>query len=85
MSASDESPAFPRPVLHVQRAGGPAVAGGPLATDGSDPALPVGLLIYRAGSPEEAERLAAGDPRVAAGRFRAVVLPWMVPLGRLPE
>lgn len=39
-----------------------------------------GLSILRVGA-DEALRLKEQDPAVVAGRFRVVVLPWMVPAG----
>jgi uncharacterized protein YciI len=72
-------------VFQVQRPGGPALAGGPvmpLGEGGADGA-PIGMIVLRGGTREEAEQLAAADPGVAAGHFRAVVVRWMVPKGQL--
>ena len=74
-------------VFEVQRPGGPAVAGGPLLQlpgKERDAAAPLGMLIYRANSASEAERLAEQDPGVKAGRFRYTVHSWLVPQGQLP-
>ncbi len=45
----------------------------------------VGMTLLRAGSLEEAERLARADPAVEAGRLAAEVFAWYVPAGRIPE
>lgn len=67
--------------LRLQRSG-QAVAGGGF---GGDADGAVGMTLLRAESREEAERLAASDPAVEAGRFSAAVYTWYVPAGRLPE
>jgi hypothetical protein len=75
-------------VFEVQKPGGPAVAGGPLLRlpgQAPDPEAPLGMLIYRVGSAEEAERLAQQDPGVRAGRFRYTLHSWLVPQGQLPH
>ena len=41
-----------------------------------------GLSILTVGV-EEAQALAEADPAVKAGKFRVIVLPWMVPAGAL--
>src|SRR5271165_1249785 len=41
-----------------------------------------GLSILNV-APEEALRLKGQDPAVQAGRFRVVVMPWMVPAGAM--
>jgi uncharacterized protein YciI len=51
------------------------LAAGPLDDDSFR-----GLSILRV-EPAEALRLAKEDPSVIAGRFRVVVMPWMVPAG----
>lgn len=45
----------------------------------------IGLTLLRVDSLEEAERLAASDPAVEAGRLSAVVSAWYVPARRIPE
>lgn len=55
------------------------VAAGPLRDPG---AYYRGLCIMTVGV-EEARTLAEADPAVRAGKFRAIVLPWMVPGGAL--
>ncbi len=74
-------------VWRIQQPGGPAIAGGPVVSEGvaaGSEAPPVGMSILRCKSQAEAERVAASDPGVAAGRFRAIVYRWLVPAGRLP-
>lgn len=58
---------------------GHLVAAGPLRDPGS---YYRGLSILSVGA-DEARALAETDPAVRAGRFRVVVLPWMVPAGAL--
>jgi len=72
-------------VIHAQQPGGPALAGGPVMPlgEGGTDGAPVGLMILRGGTQEEAEQLAAADPGVVAGHVRAVVVRWMVPKGQL--
>lgn len=41
-----------------------------------------GLSIYSVGV-DEARALADADPAVRAGRFRVILLPWMVPAGAM--
>ena len=67
--------------LRLQQSG-QAIAGGGFrwATDDI-----LGMTLLRAGSIEEARRLAEEDPAVTAGRFAAVVYEWYVPAGTLPE
>ena len=75
-------------VAHVwnsQHGDGPAVAGGPLLPDSAELDLPKGLSILRAESLAEARHLAAIDPAVVTGYFRAVVVPWLVAPGRFPR
>jgi hypothetical protein len=71
-------------IWRSQQPGGPALAGGPvfpLAPGASGDVPPLGMMILRGGSQEEAERVAAADPGVVAGRFRVVVYRWLVPKG----
>ena len=75
-------------VAHVwnsQHGDGPAVAGGPLFPDSVELDLPKGMSILRAESLAEAHHLAAIDPAVVTGHFRAVVVPWLVAPGRFPR
>lgn len=59
---------------------GAAIAIGPVL-GGSEPADLVALSVLRAQTAGEAERIAADDPAVKAGRFRVVVRPWLLPAG----
>lgn len=59
---------------------GAALAAGPVL-GGAEPADLVALTVVRAQTAGEAERIAAEDPAVKAGRFRAVVRPWLLPAG----
>lgn len=68
-------------VWRVQGPGGPAIAGGPLTGDSDD--LPLGLVVYRTKTLDDAEKLAAEDPAVKCGRLRAVVVPWLVRPGTI--
>jgi uncharacterized protein len=56
---------------------GHLLAAGPLADDQFR-----GLSILSVGS-DEALRLKEEDPAVKAGRFRVVIMPWMVPAGAM--
>jgi uncharacterized protein YciI len=44
-----------------------------------------GIFVFQAASLDEAKALAASDPAVKAGRLVAVVYPWWVEKGALPE
>lgn len=59
---------------------GAAIAAGPVL-GGAEPADLVSLSVLRAQTAGEAERIAAEDPAVKAGRFRVVVRPWLLPRG----
>jgi uncharacterized protein YciI len=75
-------------VAHVwnsQHGDGPAVAGGPLLAGLANVDLPKGMSILRAESLAEAQHLAAIDPAVVMGHFRAIVVPWLVAPGRFPS
>jgi uncharacterized protein YciI len=65
---------------HLAEAGKLLVAG-PF-DDQPDPRLR-GLELFRAGSIEEAKRLAGEDPAVKAGRLEAVVMTWYTEKGAL--
>jgi uncharacterized protein len=56
------------------RASGHVVTNGPV-TDQADPALR-GVAFYRAGSLEEARKLAEADPAVLAGRLTVDIMTW---------
>lgn len=43
-----------------------------------------GISIYRAGSIEEARRLAESDPAVKIGRLAVELMTWVTPKGELP-
>ncbi|HXM35992.1 MAG TPA: YciI family protein, partial [Pyrinomonadaceae bacterium] len=43
-----------------------------------------GIFVFRVGSLEEAQTLAATDPAVKAGRLVVDLHPWQVPQGILP-
>ena len=43
-----------------------------------------GILLFRTGTLEAAQALAASDPAVAAGRLIVDIHPWFVPAGVLP-
>ncbi len=58
---------------------GAGVAATPAAADG-----PIGMTLLRVRDLAAAERIAAQDPAVAAGRLIATVREWTVPAGRLP-
>jgi uncharacterized protein YciI len=60
---------------------GKLLVAGPL-DDQPDPRLR-GLELFRAGSLEEAKRLAEEDPAVKAGRLEAVVMTWYTEKGAL--
>ena len=59
---------------------GSLVIAGPF-TDGGDLR---GVFLFKTGTLEEAEALAAGDPAVKAGRLIVDIHSWMVPAGILP-
>ena len=70
---------------HIQyqlrlKADGKSLAAGPVDS-GRDGLL--GITILRAASPEEARKLAEGDPGVQSGRMAVKVYPWNVPAGQL--
>jgi uncharacterized protein YciI len=71
-------------VWNSQHGDGPAVAGGPLRSDPDELDLPKGMSVLRAASLPQARHLAAIDPAVVTGHFRAVVVPWLVAPGRFP-
>jgi hypothetical protein len=66
--------------LRLQARGVAVAAGGFGAGEGTEAA---GLTLLRAGSLEEARRIAEGDPAVAAGNLLARVREWWVPGGSL--
>lgn len=69
--------------LRLQR-DGLALAAGPLVP-GTEPGDGlVGLTLLRAKDLATAQRIAAEDPAVKAGRLKATVREWRVPAGRLP-
>lgn len=69
--------------LRLQR-DGLALAAGPLVPGtAADDGL-VGLTLLRVKDLATAERIAAEDPAVKAGRLRATVREWRVPAGQLP-
>ena len=43
-----------------------------------------GICVYKAGSVEEARKLAEDDPMVKSGRLKVEVHPWLVQKGILP-
>jgi uncharacterized protein YciI len=43
-----------------------------------------GVFVFRTGSLQEAQALAAADPSVQAGRLALDIHPWMVPADSLP-
>lgn len=69
--------------LRLQR-DGVAVVAGPMVPglDAADQV--VGMTLLRAADLAAAERIAAADPAVQAGRLKAKVREWRVPAGRLP-
>jgi uncharacterized protein YciI len=72
---------------HIQyqlraQADGRSIVAGPFAPAAGDRL--VGMTVVRADSAAAAERWAAADPAVQAGRFRATVRAWTTPAGRLP-
>jgi uncharacterized protein YciI len=72
---------------HIQyqlrlQAEGRAIASGGFAPLEGDAVI--GMTILRAGSREEAVRIAEADPAVVAGRLVARVREWWVPTERLP-
>lgn len=62
---------------------GSAVAAGPFVVGEPSSAL-VGMTLLRVRDLAAAERIAAQDPAVVAGRLIATVREWTVPAGRLP-
>lgn len=69
--------------LRLQR-DGVALVAGPMVP-GVDPGdRVVGMTVLRARDLAEAERIAASDPAVQAGRLKAKVREWRVPAGRTP-
>lgn len=70
-------------LAHLERMAreGHMVAAGPFG-DQKDERLR-GLALYRVGSIEEARRLAAADPAVAAGRLEVEVMTWYTQKGAL--
>ena len=56
------------------------VVAGPFGDDGKF----AGIFVFRVGSMEEAQALAATDPAVKAGRLVLDLHPWVVPEGILP-
>jgi uncharacterized protein YciI len=71
-------------VWNSQHGDGPVVAGGPLRPDPGELDLPKGMSVLRATSLTQARHLAAIDPAVVTGHFRAVVVPWLIAPGRFP-
>lgn len=69
--------------LRLQR-DGVALAAGPVVPGTAADDHAVGLMLLRAPDLAAAERIAAEDPAVKAGRFKATVREWRVPAGRLP-
>jgi uncharacterized protein YciI len=67
--------------LSSLRDSGQLVVNGPV-TDHADESLR-GLAFYRAGSLEEARRLAEADPAVRAGRLVIEVMHWWCPPARM--
>ncbi len=66
---------------------GTAVAAGPFGAAAPGVAAsdaPIGMTLLRVRDLAAAERIAAADPAVAAGRLIATVREWTVPAGRLP-
>jgi uncharacterized protein YciI len=58
---------------------GRLILAGPFVRGGSRS----GLVVYRAGSAEEAKRLAEGDPKVRAGQLAVEMHEWSIPRGVL--
>lgn len=69
--------------LRLQRDGVALAAGPAVPGTAADDRL-VGLMLLRAKDLATAERIAAEDPAVKAGRLKALVREWRVPAGRLP-
>lgn len=65
------------------REAGRVVTNGPVS-DQADESLR-GLTFYRAGSLEEARRLAEEDPSVRAGRLAVDVMRWYCPAGTMVQ
>lgn len=66
----------------LERSGNLAFAG-PMSDESGDNMQGVGLIIYRAGSFEEAQSLAAGDPMHASGARSFVLRRWLINEGSL--
>jgi uncharacterized protein YciI len=69
-------------LAHIRRMfeDGDLVIAGPFTDDGDIR----GVFIFRTGTIEEAQALAAADPAVKSGRLIVEIHPWMVPSGVLP-
>jgi uncharacterized protein YciI len=67
-------------IVRLHNAGKILVAG-PFADNGEWR----GLFIYKCGSLEEAQQLAATDPAVAAGRLKIEIHPWMTAKGYIRD
>lgn len=65
--------------MDAQHAAGHLILAGPFVNGGSRR----GLVVYRAGSADEARRYADGDPMVKAGRLEAELHPWYLAKGVL--
>jgi uncharacterized protein YciI len=74
----DEHMANIRALWHA----GKMIIAGPVEDEGGDLR---GIFVFKAASLEEARARAATDPAVKAGRLTAVVYPWWVADGVLPE
>jgi uncharacterized protein YciI len=70
-------------LLRLQR-DGIALAAGPLVPGIEVSDRLVGMTLLRVKDLATAERIAADDPAVKAGRLKATVREWRVPAGRLP-
>lgn len=66
----------------LERSGNLAFAG-PMSDESGDHMQGIGLIIYRAKSFEEAQRLAAGDPMHANGARSFVLRRWLINEGSL--
>jgi hypothetical protein len=69
--------------LKLQQAG-TALAAGPFDAAATGPGAPIGMTLLRVRDLAAAERIAAQDPAVVAGRLVATVREWTVPAGKLP-
>lgn len=69
--------------LRLQQDGTATVAGPFAAAPAAGPA-PIGMTLLRVRDLAAAERIAAQDPAVVAGRLIATVREWTVPAGKLP-